>query len=391
MRLIGQLNSDILARKFLTFLHKEGVEATVESKLDAATDAFSYLIWVHDEDALERAKNYFMDFQKQPDDEKYNSPVLVPEGIAEKVEKSDPEKGFVPPDEDAKKQEYIELPPLEPYPYKWTLFFLLLCSLVFFVNVMQELRMKKEEDPSFMVMTPIQYYFLFDEPYMLKQYADIMKKYHYDPALPLEQQNKILQEKWKEAEQTPYWKGVYELLIQKVTKGKVEPFQGKLFEKIREGQVWRLFTPCILHTTVLHILFNMIWLWILGKQVEERLSKSKYVVLTLVVGIISNIAQYIMSGPYFLGYSGIIMGLAGFIWSRQKVAPWEGYPLQKGVFLFLAFYVLAILALQIFSLILTLVSSSTLNPPIANSAHIVGFIAGWLLGKCSWFSMEEGA
>ena len=42
-----------------------------------------------------------------------------------------------------------------------------------------------------------------------------------------------------------------------------------LFEKIRQGELWRLFTPCILHRDFLHILFNMIWVWILVKQIEE--------------------------------------------------------------------------------------------------------------------------
>jgi murein DD-endopeptidase MepM/ murein hydrolase activator NlpD len=49
----------------------------------------------------------------------------------------------------------------------------------------------------------------------------------------------------------------------------------KLGEKISQGQVWRLFTPCLMHRDFLHILFNMVWVWLLAKQVEERMRKFK--------------------------------------------------------------------------------------------------------------------
>ena len=112
------------------------------------------------------------------------------------------------------------------------------------------------------------------------------------------------------------------------------------FEKIRQGEVWRLFTPCLLHFDFLHILFNMAWLWILGKQIEERIHWKKLGLLILIVGIVSNTAQYLVSGPSFLGFSGIVVGMAGFIWMRQRNAPWEGYPLSRIVFCF--FYSLSL-------------------------------------------------
>ena len=42
--------------------------------------------------------------------------------------------------------------------------------------------------------------------------------------------------------------------------------------EIRHGEVWRLFTPMLVHMHFLHILFNMLWLRDLGSMVEARQS-----------------------------------------------------------------------------------------------------------------------
>ncbi len=161
---------------------------------------------------------------------------------------------------------------------------------------------------------------------------------------------------------------------------------GPLFTKIREGEVWRLFTPCLLHAGILHILFNMAWAWLLIKQVEQRLSKWKTLILILLIGIVANFAQYFVSGPYFLGFSGVVVGLVGFIWVRQKIAPWEGYPLQKSTFLFILIFVIAMFALEIFSLVSAAITAKEISANIANTAHIIGGITGALFGRLPFFS-----
>ena len=80
------------------------------------------------------------------------------------------------------------------------------------------------------------------------------------------------------------------------------------------------------------------------------------------------------------------MGLAGFIWSRGKIAPWEGYPIQKSTLLFLVLFVLAMFGLQFTSFILHLFSDVNFSPNIANAAHITGAVLGALLGRLSLFS-----
>jgi GlpG protein len=161
--------------------------------------------------------------------------------------------------------------------------------------------------------------------------------------------------------------------------------KGTLFGKIRQGEFWRLITPVLLHGGWLHILFNMAWLFILGRQVEERLGKFRYLFLSLLIGVMSNVAQYLVSGPIFVGYSGIIVGLVGFIWMRQKRAPWEGYPLQRPVIIFVTVFVLAMLGLEVISMTLEFFHMKPGFANIANTAHVIGGIFGTLLGRLSLF------
>jgi len=149
--------------------------------------------------------------------------------------------------------------------------------------------------------------------------------------------------------------------------------------------VWRTFTPSILHKGFLHILFNMLWLWILGRQVELRSGKGRYILITLILGIVSNTCQYIASGPFFLGYSGIITGLAGYIWMRQRVAPWEDYNLPRGTLLFLGIFIFGMLAFQIITFFLRKGGLGVFEVNIANTAHISGAIAGVVLGAIPRF------
>jgi GlpG protein len=130
----------------------------------------------------------------------------------------------------------------------------------------------------------------------------------------------------------------------------------------------------------------MLWLFILGRQIEERIGIVRYIFLSLLIGIAGNVAQYLMSGPDFLGYSGIVTGMVGFIWIRQKIAPWEGYPLQKPVIIFITVFVLAMLAFEVFVVSLKFFHIDWGSVALANTAHVIGGLFGALLGRLSMFA-----
>ncbi len=96
-----------------------------------------------------------------------------------------------------------------------------------------------------------------------------------------------------------------------------------------------------------------------------------------------------MSGSFFMGLSGVVCGLAGFIWARQRVAPWEGYLLHQLTLIFLAIFVLGMFALQIVFFFLELSGIVLIGISIANTAHLAGGITGYLLGKQKFFSLYK--
>jgi GlpG protein len=82
--------------------------------------------------------------------------------------------------------------------------------------------------------------------------------------------------------------------------------------EVMQGEVWRLFTPALLHggpnfspMGVLHLLLNMWFMVNLGSMIEGRESGRKLLSLVLIIGVLSNLAQWRFEGPYFVGMSGV--------------------------------------------------------------------------------------
>lgn len=139
------------------------------------------------------------------------------------------------------------------------------------------------------------------------------------------------------------------------------------FQSIMNGQVWRLITPIFLHFGLMHILFNMFWLWDLGGLLE-RLKGPRFLLLFVAgVGAGSNVLQYLMTGsPGFGGMSGVLYGMLAYIWMQGRVNPRFGVILNQQVFVIMfGWYVLC---------------WTGLLGPIANWAHTGGLALGLALG-----------
>ncbi|MEV4558006.1 rhomboid family intramembrane serine protease [Kitasatospora sp. NPDC049285] len=96
---------------------------------------------------------------------------------------------------------------------------------------------------------------------------------------------------------------------------------------VAHGEWYRLITGTFLHLQptsglfgITHILFNMYWLWILGRVVEERLGVLRFSALYLLSGLGGSVFAYLVAPTQpSLGASGAIFGLAGgyFVLSRR--------------------------------------------------------------------------
>lgn len=382
--MIGSFDTEKEAYSFYSFLLKEGIQNIYESFTEEKTSAKQYRIWVYDEDDLENAVEWMKRYRENPADPKFQSGDIP-------MATTPPSPGYteISESEDLKWQ---SVPPVRVKTRRFSLtltnFIIVLCGFLFLWNDFQEAQILKEKGELAVqiAMTPLQQDLLFDYPssyHYVEQMIDNvpLSSYKEFKELPPDAMAYL-----KKADEAPSWKGIYEFFVTAKNKGWNAAASVPMFEKISQGQVWRLFTPCLMHRDFLHILFNMVWVWLLAKQVEERMRKFKMCLLILIIGVISNVAQYLVSGPYFLGFSGVIVGLAGFIWVRQKRAPWEGYPLQRGTALFLLFFVIAMFVIEILTFSLQMFSVIQLSPNIANTAHVIGGLVGMLLGRFSFFS-----
>mgnify|MGYP001799390995 CR=1 FL=1 len=367
MRKIGSLDNQKNARRFSAYLRSIHIENTCEISFDQDKSALNCAIWVQDEDAVEKALQEFADFQKNPDDSKF---AVDLQSIARPV------SAIANP-------RYQKARSKAP-PIFITIGILLACCLCFFINALQEGTFSLNTQPKpVVVVTPIASYFMYGMPSSFSKLNEAFAKYNITKAtLEKDLPQKVMQE-IKESSNTPYFRGFYRYLIDYL---KGEPVEiSPLFVKIRQGQIWRFFTPALLHKNLLHIVFNMLVLWMLGRQIEARLSPFRYIFFLLIAAFVSNTFQYLMSGPLFLGFSVVLLAMAGFIWMRQKTAPWEGYPLSKSTLMFLVFFITTIALLQMLSFFFEF-SGQAYDLQIANTAHITGAVTGILLGRLRFFS-----
>jgi rhomboid protease GluP len=82
---------------------------------------------------------------------------------------------------------------------------------------------------------------------------------------------------------------------------------------IAQGELWRLFTAIFLHSGVMHLLFNLYALYILGPLLEGYIGHVRFLAVFLVSGLYGSLLSYALSGPVSVGASGSIFGLLGAI------------------------------------------------------------------------------
>lgn len=138
------------------------------------------------------------------------------------------------------------------------------------------------------------------------------------------------------------------------------------------GQLWRLVTPMLLHFGWMHIVFNLLWVWEIGRKIEWTCGARWLLPLVLLSSISANLTQYFMSGAnLFGGMSGVVFGLLGFAFVWSQLLPARTIGLPRGIYIFmLVFLVIG------FSGAFDLLQLGSL----ANGAHLGGLIGGVALG-----------
>lgn len=136
-------------------------------------------------------------------------------------------------------------------------------------------------------------------------------------------------------------------------------------------------TSMFLHGSYLHIFFNMLFLWIFGPSVEDKVGRLRFMFFYFLIGIIATltfIAVNPRSSIPLIGASGAIAGIMGaylmlFPWA--KILCWFILLFRIPALVFLGLWI----ALQVWN------AKSTPRgvAEVAWFAHIGGFLSGFLL------------
>ena len=154
------------------------------------------------------------------------------------------------------------------------------------------------------------------------------------------------------------------------------------------GDFATLFTSMFMHAGWAHLLGNMLYLWIFGDNVEDRLGHALFFVFYIVCGLAATFAQMAISlGSTVanVGASGAIAGVLGaylVMFPGQRVRVLMGRAIvPMSALVVIGFWIV----IQIFSQISVFSAGSQNEGGVAYMAHIGGFVAGvalaFLLGR----------
>lgn len=86
---------------------------------------------------------------------------------------------------------------------------------------------------------------------------------------------------------------------------------GGAYPALGAGRWWTLLTATYLHSSLLHIVFNMFWLRRIGHWIEELYGPSRFFIIYTIAGISGALLSTLFGTPFFVGASGSIFGLYG--------------------------------------------------------------------------------
>ena len=180
-----------------------------------------------------------------------------------------------------------------------------------------------------------------------------------------------------------------------VTSARVVEYAGQELRVPGLGETWpsvyvTLFTSMFMHGGIAHIAGNMLFLWIFGDNIEDRLGHVKYVIFYLLCGVIASLSHVFVTAAFAgeqadmlvpsLGASGAISGvLGGYILlhpSRRVTVILFRFltdvPAWVAIGIWFAFQLISGLGM---------LGGGSQQGGVAYAAHVGGFLAGLVLIK----------
>jgi membrane associated rhomboid family serine protease len=176
--------------------------------------------------------------------------------------------------------------------------------------------------------------------------------------------------KWKDIPKYPVISGVAFIAIVVTLTWWSGANISPLFEtaEIRRGQLWRLVTSIFPHLDILHLVFNLYWLWILGTIAERVYGHLRTALLIFLLAVGSNSLDFALASGG-VGLSGVGYGLFGLLYVLSKYDERFKDSLDSSIvnlFVLWFFFCIFMTVIHVFN--------------VANVAHAGGAALGLLIG-----------
>ncbi|WP_112136945.1 rhomboid family intramembrane serine protease [Glycomyces dulcitolivorans] len=138
---------------------------------------------------------------------------------------------------------------------------------------------------------------------------------------------------------------------------------------VAAGGYYRMITAMFLHFGAIHLLFNMVVLWMLGRILERDLGPARFLAAYFLSGLAGSVAVYLFSYDSFTaGASGAVYGLFGLLIMVNRKLRRD----NQGIYVLLGL-----------NLVLTIVMNFSL------AGHVGGLVGGLICGAILTFTPRE--
>lgn len=132
------------------------------------------------------------------------------------------------------------------------------------------------------------------------------------------------------------------------------------------GKVHGLITMALLHENAMHIVFNLLWFWMMGGLFERVYGTPRFALFFLTSAAVSSGLQMFDQGNA-IGLSGVVYALFGFMWVARAKEPIFGRIAHDGNARMMVGWGILCIVLTYFNIL-----------PVANIAHGAGLAFGVL-------------
>jgi len=146
----------------------------------------------------------------------------------------------------------------------------------------------------------------------------------------------------------------------------------ELDKRLGSGEWWRLVSPVLVHGSLLHLAFNMYFLYLVGPLVEQVYGSARFLLLYVLTAATASLASFLLGSGPSVGASGALFGLCGVLLVGRVLHRPVLQGQQRAIMSQIGFLVVINLVLG-FGL-------NTFGGNVDNFAHLGGLVGGLWLG-----------